>query len=357
VRELDLQMRLGGLLRMTKGYAAEEVGTTCVRTLELCRELGAERQMLASLWRFGVFYEVRGEYSRTEEIGKEVLELGERSGEATFRMVARVMLGAAAMHTGRLMDSREHLEEAVALADSPEGASMETVGHDLQVTPRCFLAQTLTLLGDTRRAREMLAQAREHSQRHPKLLDEALILFMDAITAVVRHEEGAARTLAEELFDLCSTRGIPVYAAMATMIRGWVIGQHGEPDTGVRIVAEGLAAFRATGARMLLDVYQCLLAETLALAGRPREALAAIEEGLRHIEDSGGFYAAELHRLRGVTLCGAEPHRQAEAALSLQTAVAVAREQKATTLTHRATTSLRAVMDLPTPPPRERDTG
>ena len=45
---------------------------------------------------------------------------------------------------------------------------------------------------------------------------------------------------------------------------------------------------------MLLDVYQCLLAETLTLAGRPHEALAAIEDGLRHIGDTGGFYAADL---------------------------------------------------------------
>jgi predicted ATPase len=302
--------------------------------------------MLASLWRFGVFYEVRGEYGRTREIGAEVLDLGGRAGDPAFRMIAQLLLGAAALHTGRLTESRGHLAEAVALADSPGGASLETVGHDLQVTPRCFLAQTLTLLGDTQRAREMLAQARRFSQHQPKLLDEALILFVDTMAAVIRHEAGAAHIRAEELFDLCSTRGIPVYAAMATTVRGWAVGQHGDPDTGARIMAEGLAAFRATGARMLLDVFQCLLAETLALAGRPHEALVAIEDGLRHIRHTGGFYTAELHRLRGVTLCGAEPPRQAEAARSLRTAVAVAREQEATTLTLRATSSLRAVEDL-----------
>src|SRR5262249_10370011 len=60
-RELDLQVRIGALLMMTKGYADPEVGEACARARALCRQVGNQTQLLSALWRLGVFYEVRAD--------------------------------------------------------------------------------------------------------------------------------------------------------------------------------------------------------------------------------------------------------------------------------------------------------
>jgi predicted ATPase len=85
-----------------------------------------------------------------------------------------------------------------------------------------------------------------------------------------------------------------------------------------------------------------LLAETDLLAGRPDEALGALDDALARVARSGErFYEAELHRLVGTALLGHSPPRRAEAEAALREAVAVAGRQGATLLERRAAADLR----------------
>jgi predicted ATPase len=84
-----------------------------------------------------------------------------------------------------------------------------------------------------------------------------------------------------------------------------------------------------------------MLAEALAGAGSPEEALEALADAAAQVEKSGERYCeAEIHRLRGEFLLAQSGDNEAEAEQSLIRALDVARRQEAKSLELRAATSL-----------------
>lgn len=342
-RELEVQVRLGALLMMTRGYAAPEVGDACARAQELCREVENEPLLLSSLWRLGVFHEVRAEFPKSRQIGEQLLALGRRNGRTDFLLGGNQLVGVAAVQCGELDLARKRLAQTMALADSfADGGLAEMFGHDFQVTSRAFLGWTLTLIGEDGRAEDLLAEALALARERSHPFDEAFALFLNALCAVCRRDVEWASLRSQEALTLCSDRGFPLYAAMLGIIRGWTEAQQAEPEAGVAAILESLAALEATGARMMLHAYRALLAEAYWRAGRLDEALAAVEEGLAEVETNGRFYEAELHRLKGELLVALQPGNLEEADASLRGAVTVARMQNARTFERRAETSLRS---------------
>jgi len=340
-RELDLQVRLSGQLMMTMGYGAAEVGEACSRAEELCREVGDERQLLPSLWRLGVFHEVRADYAKQEQIGARLLELGHRAHDPAFRLSGTMMLAPVAINKGRFQEARALLEEAMAIADSLEAAALvDTFGQNQQVTPRGFLAWVLSLLGNEDRARELTEEALSGARRLPNPIDEAFALFFDAFCAVIAGDARSARGRTDELLALCAEHGLVLFSAMGTILRGWTLAEQGETRSGAAMVEEGLVAFEATGARMMLHCFLALLADALQQGGQIGKALIAVEDGLSKVDPTTCFYEAELHRLKGELLAAAEPSRRPRAEAELRTAIAIARAQQARPLELRAESSL-----------------
>jgi len=129
---------------------------------------------------------------------------------------------------------------------------------------------------------------------------------------------------------------------------------------------EGLAAFRAMGAEILRPNMLALLADACGCGGQIEAGLGALEEALVTAEQHAErFYEAELHRLKGELLlwkyreAGATPalrdlrsdHTargettgrapiQREAEACFQSALAIARRQRAKMLELRAALSL-----------------
>jgi predicted ATPase len=106
---------------------------------------------------------------------------------------------------------------------------------------------------------------------------------------------------------------------------------------------EALAAMRALGSEDFKTYFLGLLAAALGKAGERRAALDVVAEALDTVERSGErFYAAELHRQRGELLLagGAD---LADATRSFETALGIARNQRARALERRALQALSAL--------------
>jgi DNA-binding SARP family transcriptional activator/predicted ATPase len=341
-RELELQLRLGGLLMSTKGYGAPDVGVACARAEELCREVGDERLLAAALWRLGVFHEVRGDSPRQEQIGHRLLDLAQESADPTTRLSGLMLLAPPAIHEGRLRRAREVLEEAVALAEPLDGrALVEAFGHNHQVTSRGFLAIALSLLAvDDDATQALLAEALHRARQLPNRIDEAFALFSAALCAAIVDDPEVAQRRAAELTALSREHGLPLFTAMGTVLGGWSAARRGDAEAGARTVAEGIDAFKATGARMMLDVFLALLADAQRQAGRLEQSMRTVETALSRSDASARLYDPELLRLKGELFLALRPEATAEAERELRAAVAVAHEQQATTLERRARASL-----------------
>ena len=106
-------------------------------------------------------------------------------------------------------------------------------------------------------------------------------------------------------------------------------------------VCQGIAAYRATEAPLLVAYYCTLLADVSAHLGRTEEGLQALAEAHTLVEQhEERWWEAEIHRLRGVLLLRQTGTPQAEAETWLQRALDIARRQEAKSLELRAAMSL-----------------
>jgi predicted ATPase len=130
--------------------------------------------------------------------------------------------------------------------------------------------------------------------------------------------------------------------AWSTGMVGWCATEGGNPDRGIALLTEAIAALRVTQSRHFLSYLLGLLAEAQMKAGYHADAMKAVEDGIALVDASGErYYSAELYRLQGELLVR-PPHRQKrKAQASFRAAINLARQQGAKALEQRAKESLR----------------
>ena len=122
---------------------------------------------------------------------------------------------------------------------------------------------------------------------------------------------------------------------------GRALAMQGQGEAGMAEVCQGIAAYRATGAALLVPYYCTLLADVAAHLGHPDDGLQALVEAHTLMEQQEErYWEAEVCRLRGVLLLRQPGASQAEAEALVQRALDVARRQEAKSLELRAAMSL-----------------
>jgi predicted ATPase len=112
----------------------------------------------------------------------------------------------------------------------------------------------------------------------------------------VRDQTDAATTVA-------TAQRFALVQALGPIMRGWAIAVQEHSPEGLVHIRQGLDTYRATGAEMQRPHFLALLAEASGLLGQTEEGLAALEEALTLMEQTGErYYEAELHRQRGELL-------------------------------------------------------
>jgi predicted ATPase len=147
-----------------------------------------------------------------------------------------------------------------------------------------------------KRGPEALALAQELS--HPHSLAYALNLA--AKVHLWRREGQAAQEQAEAWIRLSNEQGFPYFLAEGTMLRGWALAEQGREEEGITQMRQGLAAWRATGARMAESYFLTLPIEAYGRTGQLEEGLNTLAEAFAIVHKTGErLYEAELYRLKG----------------------------------------------------------
>jgi TOMM system kinase/cyclase fusion protein len=343
-QELDFQTTLSVALIATKGWGAPDVEKAQARAHELCQQMEETPQLFAVLWGLCGFYVTRGALPTARALEDQLLELVQRLHDPVLLPPTYFMVGGTLLFLGELTAARTCLEQGIALYDPQRHHAYAVMsGVDPGVVCLCHAAFTLWLLGypdqALQRSHETLALARE--LEHPYSLAFGLIWV--AMLHQVRGEGAATQELAETLITLCTEQGVPYWLAGGRVLQGWVLAERGQVEDGMTQMCQGLAAWHATGAEIILPYHLSLLAETHGRRGQAAEGLRVLTEALslmQHHEEH--WWEAELHRLRGALLLGQEGAKQkaVEVEQCFQQALDTTRRQEAKSLELRAAMSL-----------------
>jgi class 3 adenylate cyclase/predicted ATPase len=339
---LTLHIALGAALLMTKGPAVPEVEHAYTRAHALCQQVGETPQLVPALFGLWRFYIGRSQFQMTREIGETLLRLAQRAHDPALAVIAHYALGFTCLCLGLLSVAHQHFEEGMALyTPDQRRAPAFRIGQDLGVGCRAYAAMTFWLLGypDQALARLHDALALAHALSHPFSL--AWAQSMGTFVSQFRRDMPAAHEYAEAAIALSIEQGFPLYTAHGTILRGWALAMQGQGEEGMAQVRQGIAAYRATGAALVVPWFYILLAEVADHLGHTEDGLQALAEAHTLIEQhEERWWEAEVYRLRGVLLLRQPVPSQAEAETWLWRALDVARRQQAKSLELRAAMSL-----------------
>jgi predicted ATPase len=342
-RELHLQTMLGQACIARHGHAAPETAAAFSRARDLVKAVGDVPQQFPVLYGFWAVQYVRMALREQHKLAGHILALAERHPDPERLCVAHRICGATNEMMGELLAAREHLEQAVALYD-PErhGSTAFTFGQDLGVSALSHLIWVLWLLGypDQASRRQAEALALAHRIGHKNTL--AFALLCSATAGVYERNAGLAAEHSTALLELARKQKFDLWAAGATVIKGWAIAHQGQGAAGAAAIQRGLAQWASSGAEWMRPFFLSLLAEACALSGHVRRGLGALDEALATVERTGECWPdAELHRLRGHFLAALPASgKPDEASAAFQRAIQIARRQSAKSWELRAATSL-----------------
>ena len=338
-RQLGVQVRLGNLLGQLRSPGSPEAAAMFERAVELASEVADDPVAIPALVGIHRGLTTRSELDRARELAERVIEGAQRSTDSQALLAGHYFLGQTLFLQGELVAAREHLEEAVRLAEAMPDASW-LPGYPLDLGAAGILEFTLVLLGLHDQATSVAEAASERFE-HSHPYSRALVITAGVFAAVYRRDPPLLRARAAAAAAVTEQWGFRMLAVAATAPLGWAQAIEGDPTSGAKMLREALAGCEAVGLRTLRAQLLGLLAEAEQLAGRPDEALRLLDDALALVDRGGERYCeAELHRLKGESLIAMSPPRIAEAEAAFTTSIAVARRQGAKLLEERAATDL-----------------
>jgi serine/threonine protein kinase/tetratricopeptide (TPR) repeat protein len=323
--ELGFQAIIAPALLGTRGHGDREFGALARRSLRLISMVGESPQVLPALWGLWIHHYMRSEYSRALPLAENYLERAERLGDLGARVIGHSLVGSTLFYLGRFADAHAAAARSVELYD-PEahGHLMMIVGYDTKPPQLGLCALCAWMLGRPDEAAANVEDALAWSATLKHAVTQGLALFFQAHLRLWNGELALAESAAGELLALAERYGLDNWLLLAEVMLG----------AAQRDVARMRAAMgRLEQANQVIgfSCWHALLADSEAAAGRPEQALIAIEEALSFAERTGEHhFLPEIHRRLGEILAmQPDPARRAQAEPRLRRAIEVARERGA----------------------------
>jgi predicted ATPase len=288
------------------------------------------------------FYLMRPQQQTAHELGEQLLILAQQVPDAAPLLEAHVALGITAFLLGETVPARAHLDQGITLYDPLQHDSHAVLyGEDPGVLCLVFSALVLWVLGYPDQAVERSHQTLTLAQKlaHPHSL--ALALGFAAWLHQFRREAEVVYGYTEAAATLSTEQGFALWSANGMLLQGWVLVEQGQEEAGLLQMQQGIAAWRVTGAEVLVPYFLALQAEMYGMLKQPDMGLTLLAEALATSSRTGEcFCEAELHRLKGELLLQHVIPDIAQAEACFQRALGIARQQQAKSWELRAAISV-----------------
>ncbi len=337
-QEVPLQLTLAEAWARNVSYAAPEVQAALSRALELCARTGDQPQLLCVQVILVASYLVAGQIRQAVDLGWQARGLARTVGTPVLLHHSCYRLGFPLINHGEFATAREILKEGLAVPLTPADFDPR-LGH-LEIHCEVILGWCLWFLGHPEQAAQRCREALRRAEEAAHPYTSGFVQFFAAITFSLLGEQQAVGELADRGALVGKQSSLMLWEAGGGFFQAWAeLRRDGSPGL-LQGMKDNAAKYMSHGTLCVAPYLLALLADGYRCAGRPAEALAAIDEAAA-ISRQGEqvFFDAELSRLRGEVLAG-QGGDAAEIEGLFQEALTIARQQQARGLELRAALSL-----------------
>jgi hypothetical protein len=276
-------------------------------------------------------------YDKAKLRGDELLAISEELGDDDLKFEALHHHWGYAYFTGQTANMLAHAAEGVPRYDPARHHrfAYTFAGHDAGVCAHCIRAMGLSVAGDPAKIKPELEAALALSGRLQHPMSALFVQGMMCCTLYVTHNFDSCQASANEMLRLATKYDLPLYGAIGSFWLGATQATRGEVADGLRRMEPAFDPLDSIGLFVLLPAV--VMVDTLARAGRDRDALALIARILDKMSDPKlGMFVSELWRIRGELIARERGGDMAFAESSLQEALRIAHGQETPLLQSRA---------------------
>ena len=239
-----------------------------------------------------------------------MLAAGERDKDPILTVEGEYVLGVTSFWEGELLESRRHLEDAIARYSYERHETHITLySQDPKVVCLSRLAWTLCLLGYPDQAAEARDSALSLADELGHPFSRCYASLYGAIVSQDLCDEPSRAELVEAAGGLATDeQAFHVMRLWAALLRHWSLARHGDREAIDAMKAE-IGRLDETELQLMNTYFLSLLARAYLVVGEPQQGLEAVMNALDQTERTGARYLeSELLRLRGELLAasGAE---------------------------------------------------
>ena len=297
--------------QIMKGWGAPELEEIAVRMQELCDRIGSTPEIYSATYILWGYRVLRGDAEGAVELAADLTRIAESLGNMPMILSASAIDGFMKLFAGRLAEGLLSFERTIAeYVPERDGMLMYTLGLDQLASARVGALLIRTLMGridPTLRAE--IATLRDDSRVFPNPNQQCWNLAQLAMNHMFQGDPERTASDAAEAAVIAEQIGFAQWSAMADAYAGWAAAATGERvEEGIATVRRQLEWCLANGCEGNVPNIAILpLADVLLRNGRYDEAIEAVEEGERLLEQvtfRHHWVASELRRIVGEALIG-----------------------------------------------------
>ena len=301
--EMLLRAALGMSLMYTRGPVGE-AETIWARVLELAKRIDDTDYQLRALYGLWLYKLLLSEFGVALEFAEKFREVALR-GDARAEIPTADRMATLTLHfSGDQVAACAYAEKALS-APVLGNRNFRTThyGTDQRVGPAVFLARALWLRGLPDQSLRTISASVEEAAKLGHANSTCIALADGAcLISILTGKADEAERYAAMLTERADAHALGVWHTYAHAVRGRLLLSH-DAEEGAKSLRSALVDLQKTPYDMRFQLYCAWLAETLVAAGRPTEALEAIDGAIGRAERTNErWYFPELLRIRGNVL-------------------------------------------------------
>jgi class 3 adenylate cyclase/tetratricopeptide (TPR) repeat protein len=306
-KELALRSSLAGMLRITRGFSAQQTIEATARARALADRNGDRAQQFRQMWGEWTAASSGGDHPAALKLANQFYRLAIADGGIDSLAHAHMMEMTSRYRVGDLIGAEDYFVRGEEFFGDPDfqqrpGVIAQTYGN---------AALIAWIIGGDAAAQLRIDHALATARTNNNPYDLACARCMASIHFGMLDRFELAVDFAKSAIALSDEHTFPQFAAISRVGLGRALAGLGFTAEGTKLMREGLARMAGTSVRVAITRYTTWLAEELLRAGSFDEAFAAAEDALR-INPQELFFRPETLRLRGEIHLRASRPDQAE---------------------------------------------